>query len=119
MGRYAPSDLGAQDIDHGDFGLGNILARDGAIVAVVDWSGCRDGSGCFDLTALWWDLASAGADPALLARVQRERDSWPPADRATCAAHYAARIAAAALGTPRQAAVFALAWSELSAVGAP
>ena len=119
MRQYAPSDLVAQDVVHGDFGLGNVLARDGAIVAVVDWSGCRDGAGCFDLTALWWDLATDGADPAILARVQRERDSWPPADRATCAAHYAARIAASALGTTRQAAAFALAWRELSAASAP
>jgi aminoglycoside phosphotransferase (APT) family kinase protein len=114
MGRFAPDDLAAQDLVHGDFGLGNVLARAEGIVAVVDWSGCRDGSGCFDLTALWWELADAGAAPAALARVRRERDAWPPAARATCAAHYAARHAAAALGTDRQDAVFGRAWRELS-----
>ena len=114
MGRFAPDHLTARDIVHGDFGLGNVLARDGAIVAVVDWSGCRDGSGCFDVTALWWELANAGVAPSAFARVRRALDSWPPAALATCAAHYAARCAAAALGTVRQDAVFARAWSELS-----
>ncbi|CAA9290846.1 MAG: hypothetical protein AVDCRST_MAG77-4662 [uncultured Chloroflexi bacterium] len=114
MRRFAPGDLMAEDIVHGDFGLANVLARAGAIVAVVDWSGCRDGSGCFDVTALWWGLAGAGADPAALARVRRALDSWPPAARATCAAHYAAREAASALGTDRQDTVIARAWSELS-----
>ena len=66
MERFAPGDLVARDVVHGDFGLGNVLARTGVIVAVVDWSGCRDGSGCFDLTALWWELAGAGADAAAL-----------------------------------------------------
>jgi hypothetical protein len=83
---------------------------------VVDWSGCRDGSGCFDVTALWWELAGAGADPSALARVRRELDSWPAAARATCAAHYAARSAASALGTDRQDAIFARAWSELAII---
>jgi aminoglycoside phosphotransferase (APT) family kinase protein len=114
MGRFAPGDLVARDIVHGDFGLGNVLARAGDLVAVVDWSGCRDGSGCFDVTGLWWELADAGAAPSALARVRRELDSWPPAARATCTAHYAARHAASALGTDRQDAVFARAWRELS-----
>jgi hypothetical protein len=114
MGRFAPGDLIARDLVHGDFGLGNVLAREGAIVAVVDWSGCRDGSGCFDVTALWWELADAGAAPAALARVRRGLDSWPPAARATCTAHYAARHATSALGTDRQDAVFARARSELA-----
>lgn len=114
MRRLAPSDLVAEDIVHGDFGLGNVLARDGTIAAVVDWSGCRDGSGCFDLTALWWGLAESGADPAALGHVRRELDAWPAAARATCAAHYAARKSASALGTDRQVVVFERAWRELS-----
>ena len=116
MRRFAPGGLIALDIVHGDFGLGNVLARAGAIAAVVDWSGCRDGSGCFDVAALWWELAGAGVEPSALARVRREVDSWPPAARATCTAHYAARCAASALGTGRQDAVFERAWSELSIV---
>jgi Ser/Thr protein kinase RdoA (MazF antagonist) len=116
MGRYAQGDLLARDVVHGDLGLGNVLARAGAVVAVVDWSGCRDGSGCFDVAALWWELAGAGAAPAALARVRRELDSWSPAARATCTAHYAARHAASALGTHRQAAAFERARSELSLV---
>jgi aminoglycoside phosphotransferase (APT) family kinase protein len=118
MARFTPDDLIARDIVHGDFGLGNTLTRTGAIVAVVDWSGCRDGSGCFDLTALWWELAEAGVPPAALAGVRRELDTWEPAARATCAAHYAARRAASAIGTDRQKAVFERAWSELSAAAA-
>jgi aminoglycoside phosphotransferase (APT) family kinase protein len=115
MARFTLDDLTARDIVHGDFGLGNMLTRAGAIVAVVDWSGCRDGSGCFDLIALWWELAGAGVPPDALARVRRELNSYDPAARATCAAHYAARQAASAVGTNRQAAVFERAWSELSA----
>jgi hypothetical protein len=113
MGRYAPEDLTARDIVHGDFGLGNVLSRQGTIVAVVDWSGCRDGSGCFDVTSLWWDVASEGTEPSALLSVRRELESWPEADRATCTAHHAARRAASALGTERQDAVFERAWSEL------
>jgi Ser/Thr protein kinase RdoA (MazF antagonist) len=75
MGRFAPGDLVAQDIVHGDFGLGNVLARAAAIVAVVDWSGCRDGSGCFDVTGVWWELTKAGVYPSAPARVRRELDS--------------------------------------------
>ena len=116
MGRFTVSDLVAEDIVHGDFGLGNVLVRDGAIVAVVDWSGCRDGSGCFDLTALWWEVADAGGDPSAVGRVRRELDAWPLAARATCAAHYAARSAVSALGTDQQAAVFGRGWAELAAI---
>lgn len=114
MSRFTPGDLIARDIVHGDFGLGNILTRAGAIVAVVDWSGCRDGSGCFDVTGLWWELADARVDPAALARVRGALDAWPSAARATCTAHYVARRAASALGTNRQDTVFARAWSELA-----
>ena len=96
---------------------GAAAAGDGDIVAEVDWSGCRDGSGCFDLTALWWELAEEGAAPSALARIRRELDSWESAARATCAAHYAARHAASALETDRQDAVFERAWSELSVAG--
>jgi hypothetical protein len=110
MSRYASERLYAGDVVHGDFGLGNCLFRDGELVAVVDWSGCRDGSSAFDLTAVMFDL---GADDEAVVAIRRRLGDCGVADRATCAAHYAARHVAGALrhGSPSDA--LARAWNEL------
>jgi Ser/Thr protein kinase RdoA (MazF antagonist) len=42
---------------HGDFHSGNLLARDGRIVAVVDWQFARRDWPAFELASLAWDLA--------------------------------------------------------------
>ena len=42
---------------HGDFHAGNLLARDGRIVAIVDWGYARRDWPAFELASVVWDLA--------------------------------------------------------------
>ena len=39
---------------HGDLQPGNLLARNGDLVAVIDWEGCSVGDPSSDLLAAWW-----------------------------------------------------------------
>ena len=39
---------------HGDLQPGNLIARDGDLVAVIDWEGCTVGDPSSDLLAAWW-----------------------------------------------------------------
>lgn len=39
---------------HSDLHGGNLLARDGRLVAVIDWEGCTVGDPSSDLMAAWW-----------------------------------------------------------------
>jgi thiamine kinase-like enzyme len=50
--RVDPGDFRAHDILHWDFHLGNLLARDGRLSAVVDTDFCAIGDAAFDLVAL-------------------------------------------------------------------
>lgn len=58
---------------HSDLRGDNLIARDGDLVAVIDWEGCSVGDPSADLLAAWWlfdassrtvFLDSAGASPA-------------------------------------------------------
>jgi Ser/Thr protein kinase RdoA (MazF antagonist) len=52
---------------HGDFHPGNLLVRDGRIVAVVDWQYARRDWPAFELASVVWDLGWDGAalDPVV------------------------------------------------------
>lgn len=39
---------------HGDLRSGNLIARDGELVAVIDWEGCTVGDPSSDLLPAWW-----------------------------------------------------------------
>jgi aminoglycoside phosphotransferase (APT) family kinase protein len=39
---------------HGDLYVNNLLARDGELVAVIDFEGCSAGDPSIDLIASWW-----------------------------------------------------------------
>jgi len=47
--------LPVADLVHGDFGIGNVLARGGAVTAVVDWDHLGVGSRALDLASLLFD----------------------------------------------------------------
>ena len=55
---------------HGDFHPGNLLVRDGRIVAIVDWQYARRDWPAFELASVAWDIASDEdtnvADPGIL-----------------------------------------------------
>jgi aminoglycoside phosphotransferase (APT) family kinase protein len=59
--------LPAVDVVHHDFGLSNVLARDGAVTGVVDWDDAGTGSRATDLASLlfdWHRLRLAGRQAA-------------------------------------------------------
>ena len=49
------SRLPVADLVHGDFGIGNVLAQGGAVIAVVDWDHLGVGSRALDLASLLFD----------------------------------------------------------------
>jgi hypothetical protein len=116
MREISPADLTASDIVHCDFGLGNMLFRGTSVTAVVDWSGCRDGSTAMDVLGLWWDLALHRQDTGCLAMVEQELSTSPPADVAAARCHHAVRSAAGAVGRSNEATAFALAHEQLAAM---
>lgn len=60
---------------HGDLHSGNLLARDGELVAVIDFGGCCVGEPSSDLIPAWWlfDEPSRGV---FRDAVQADDDSW-------------------------------------------
>ncbi len=52
----APDHAGPRTWIHGDLHPGNQLARDGRIVAVVDWGDVAAGDPAADLATAWWSL---------------------------------------------------------------
>ncbi|MEN8041424.1 MAG: aminoglycoside phosphotransferase family protein [Actinomycetota bacterium] len=50
----APEWTGPPTWFHGDLHSGNLIARDGALVGVVDFEGCSVGDPASDLIAAWW-----------------------------------------------------------------
>ena len=61
---------------HGDFHPGNLLVRDGRIVAVVDWQYARRDWPAFELASVVWDIAwkrdSAAIEPGVRDAVVRD-----------------------------------------------
>jgi|SRR5882757_1461244 len=55
-GRLDLSQLPADDVVHGDYGLGNMLFRAGELSGVIDWDGWRPGDRRADLVTLWFAL---------------------------------------------------------------
>ncbi|MFI9381593.1 phosphotransferase family protein [Kutzneria sp. NPDC052558] len=55
-GRLDLARLPADDVVHGDYGLGNMLFRAGELSGVVDWDGWRPGDRRADLVTLWFAL---------------------------------------------------------------
>src|SRR6185503_10135260 len=60
----APSPRGAPDMVHADLNPGNVLVRDGAVVAVVDIGNAGSGTRATDLTTLQWHTFSDPLDGA-------------------------------------------------------
>lgn len=67
--------LQGRDLIHSDLDPDNILVRDGRLAAIVDWHGCREGDGAFDLAGLAWGLHSAA--PATRDVVERSLEDHP------------------------------------------
>jgi aminoglycoside phosphotransferase (APT) family kinase protein len=55
-GRLDLSQLPADDVVHGDYGLGNMLFVAGQLSGVIDWDGWRPGDRRADLVTLWFAL---------------------------------------------------------------
>ena len=55
-GRLDLARLPADDVVHGDFGLGNMLFHAGGLSGVIDWDGWRPGDRRADLVTLWFAL---------------------------------------------------------------
>ncbi|MGR6914131.1 phosphotransferase enzyme family protein [[Actinomadura] parvosata] len=72
---------------HGDFYAGNTLARDGAIVAVLDWDECFVGAPELDLAgaALEWGDDLAGPSTEFLAAYHEAGGTAAPLDEETLA----------------------------------
>lgn len=61
--RLDLSRLPADDVVHGDYGLGNMLFHAGGLSGVIDWDGWRPGDRRADLVTLWFALR-IGTDQA-------------------------------------------------------
>ena len=60
---------------HGDLHSGNLLARDGELVAVIDFGGCCVGEPSSDLIAAWW-LFDETSRQVFRETVEVDDDSW-------------------------------------------
>ena len=58
----APEWNGSPTWFHGDLHSGNLLARDGELVAVLDFEGCSIGDPASDLIAAWWLFDKSSRD---------------------------------------------------------
>lgn len=69
------------DVVHGDFSPGNLLVRDGAVAAVIDWEGAREGDSRADLLRLYaaaatWDTPES----PVVSLLRKELDDTTPAE---------------------------------------
>ncbi len=83
-----PDDLRARDIVHWDFHLGNLLAQNGRLSAVVDTDFCVVGDAAFDLVT----LALSTSTVTCASRLRRELlrlalDPLPPVRRTAYLGH--------------------------------
>jgi len=60
---------------HGDLHSGNLLARDGDVVAVIDFEGCGVGDPSSDLIAAWW-MFDADSRPIFRDTIQPDEAQW-------------------------------------------
>jgi aminoglycoside phosphotransferase (APT) family kinase protein len=70
----APSD-GRPVWFHGDVAVGNLLVRDGALAAVIDFGSCGVGDPACDLV-IAWTLLSGGSREAFRARIDVDPGTW-------------------------------------------
>jgi thiamine kinase-like enzyme len=92
-GRLDPDEFDGRDIVHWDLHIGNLLAHDGELTAVVDTDFCVVGDAAFDLVML---TLSAGSVPCA-AGVRRELfrralDPLPPLRRTAYLGHLFIRV---------------------------
>lgn len=62
---------------HQDFHPGNLLAENGRITGVIDWDGAGRGDARFDLVTLRFGIHPAGAERAVVARLDSLLDAMP------------------------------------------
>ena len=60
---------------HGDLYSNNLLARDGELVAAIDWEGCSAGDPAIDLIAAWW-LFDQSSRETFRAAVDPDEPQW-------------------------------------------
>lgn len=77
IGMRFPDRLPGDDVVHQDFHPGNLLAHDGRITGVIDWDGAGRGDARFDLVTLRFGIHPAGAEPAVVARLDALLDRVP------------------------------------------
>lgn len=65
------------DVVHQDFHPGNMLSHDGELTGVIDWDGAGRGDAGFDLVTLRFGVHPAGADRAVVERLDALVDALP------------------------------------------
>ncbi len=60
---------------HSDLKGDNMIARDGSLVAVIDWEGCTVGDPSADHLAAWW-LFDADSRETFRTAARADRDTW-------------------------------------------
>ena len=91
--RVDPDDLRARDIVHWDFHLGNLLADDDRLSAVVDTDFCAIGDAAFDLVALALSATTVTCASGLRRNLFRHAlDPLPPVRRAAYLGHLFIRV---------------------------
>ncbi|MEA3501429.1 MAG: aminoglycoside phosphotransferase family protein [Actinomycetota bacterium] len=73
--RASPVWRGSPTWFHGDLHSGNLLARDGSLIAVLDWEGCGVGDPASDLIAAWW-LFDVDSRQAFRDAIQPDEAQW-------------------------------------------
>ncbi len=88
-----PDELGGRDIVHWDLHLGNLLAQDGELSAVVDTDFCVVGDAAFDLVTLALSSGAVPCEPGVRRELfHRALDPLPPLRRTTYLGHLFIRV---------------------------
>ena len=91
--RVHPGDFRALDIAHWDFPLGNLLAQDDRLSAVVDTDFCAIGDAAFDLVALALSSTTVTCSSGVRRRLFRlALDPLPPVRRTAYLGHLFIRM---------------------------
>ncbi len=87
-----PATLAGNDLIHWDLHPGNILARDGAVAAVVDLDFAKGGHAGFDLVTLWMTASTIDTERGVRSRLARAVDRLEPPIRLASTAHLLVRF---------------------------
>jgi thiamine kinase-like enzyme len=90
--QYDERDFHEHDLVHIDFHHRNVLqTADGALSAIVDWEGARQGDAAFDLVTLAFGLAAASCQEPVRERVWDQAAAWAGDNLAAYVAHMTLR----------------------------